>query len=785
MYTVLLANLHRRSDVVRWRLAGVCTVLLMIFLLAPLPAYAQAEGAQTDSHVVDVPLEATLDGYYIDVTNVLPPGPTTFNVINNTDLPHGLTIVGEGIEPALIEDLTPGESIHVDRDLQEGVYLIYNPEFAYAALGMETVVFVTSERINLAVEDQDTAEGQDTDTQSNTAQSSDAMTDTQGITATATLTAAARGPLLETATEYGLNTFAEALRAANLEATLAEGGPYTIFAPSNEAFAALPQETLDQYMSEPEGFLTQILRYHVVEGRYDAADLNDSQLLQTLQGDAIVVAIEPEEIRVNEGAIMVRDIATDNGVIHVIDRVLMPVAEEAADADEVEAEGAITSQDPVNDDEVPGGEAEIDDTATMTGTESTGDTSTGDASTDYSPIVLQVGERMITRADFDQLFLRTLSNIAAQSGLPLDSVTQPVVEELRQRFLAQLALRETLLAEAARRGLTVSDAEIENLVLNAKQNFDDDTEFAQALNLAGYADEAAYRMALREEGLLGQVIDMLQSETSVSEEEIETFYRDNRDLFRTGPGVILPLIQVEDQIRQMLEMNGLQEVVAGLQQEMGVEVFAGNLSTLDETLQQLPGTEASTPMTATATMTETATMTGTMVTTDTISGLSDVRTATATLMNIEGEVVGNALFTQTNNGTVELEVELNGDPALGVGAHGIHIHTTGACTPDFAAAGGHFNPTNAQHGLENPDGPHAGDLPNLEINADGTSSYTVETDRITLGDGEISILDADGSALVIHTRDDDQTSDPSGESGNRIACGVIEPGTHAAADAAD
>ena len=106
--------------------------------------------------------------------------------------------------------------------------------------------------------------------------------------------------------------------------------------------------------------------------------------------------------------------------------------------------------------------------------------------------------------------------------------------------------------------------------------------------------------------------------------------------------------------------------------------------------------------------------------------------------------------------------------------HGLHIHTVGACTPDFAAVGGHFNPTTAQHGLDNPNGPHAGDLPNLEIDADGNGTYEATTTLVTLDQGDNSLFDSDGSALVIHAAPDDLVTDPSGNSGDRIACGVIE-----------
>ncbi len=150
--------------------------------------------------------------------------------------------------------------------------------------------------------------------------------------------------------------------------------------------------------------------------------------------------------------------------------------------------------------------------------------------------------------------------------------------------------------------------------------------------------------------------------------------------------------------------------------------------------------------------------------------LADGGGATAELKNADGDVVATATFTEAAEGVV-IEVRAEG---LEPGLHGIHIHETGQCEPpDFKSAGGHFNPAEAMHGLENPEGPHAGDLPNLEAGDDGTASYRATTDRVTLGKGGSTLFDADGSALVIHAGEDDQMTDPSGESGDRIACGAI------------
>ena len=148
-------------------------------------------------------------------------------------------------------------------------------------------------------------------------------------------------------------------------------------------------------------------------------------------------------------------------------------------------------------------------------------------------------------------------------------------------------------------------------------------------------------------------------------------------------------------------------------------------------------------------------------------------TATAELEDTDGNPVGDATFTEGPDG-VTINANLRpGQDVAGPGAHGIHVHETGEISPDFEAAGEHFNPTSAQHGLQNPEGPHGGDLEELTVNEDGSASYTTTTDRITLSGGSNSILDSDGSALVIHAGSDDQETDPTGESGGRVIAGVI------------
>jgi superoxide dismutase, Cu-Zn family len=145
-------------------------------------------------------------------------------------------------------------------------------------------------------------------------------------------------------------------------------------------------------------------------------------------------------------------------------------------------------------------------------------------------------------------------------------------------------------------------------------------------------------------------------------------------------------------------------------------------------------------------------------------------TAVAEVKDASGRVVGQAMLTEVSDG-VRVVIEARGLPP---GPKAVHIHEVGQCgPPDFSSAGGHFNPTGMKHGLENPEGPHAGDLPNIAIGPEGTGRLESTDDRITLGSAPTSLFDADGSALVIHARPDDFKTDPAGASGPRIACGVI------------
>ena len=146
--------------------------------------------------------------------------------------------------------------------------------------------------------------------------------------------------------------------------------------------------------------------------------------------------------------------------------------------------------------------------------------------------------------------------------------------------------------------------------------------------------------------------------------------------------------------------------------------------------------------------------------------------ATAVMKDAKGNTVGVTIFTEDTNGLVRIKVDVK---CLTPGLHGIHIHNKGKCTtPSFTSAGEHYNPLCNEHGLKNPEGPHAGDLPNLKVGKDGRGHMDITTDRVTLSPGPTTLFTAKGTSLVIHSNDDDQITDPAGNSGTRIVCGVIE-----------
>lgn len=146
--------------------------------------------------------------------------------------------------------------------------------------------------------------------------------------------------------------------------------------------------------------------------------------------------------------------------------------------------------------------------------------------------------------------------------------------------------------------------------------------------------------------------------------------------------------------------------------------------------------------------------------------------ATAEIVDGQGQTKGKAVFSQGKDG---LHVDVKG-VGLPAGVHAVHIHTVGTCTgPDFTSAGGHWNPAHKQHGHDNPMGAHMGDMPNMTVGTDGTGELKTVVKGAMLKDGDNPLFDADGAAVVIHAAADDYKTDPTGNAGGRLACGVLKP----------
>lgn len=152
------------------------------------------------------------------------------------------------------------------------------------------------------------------------------------------------------------------------------------------------------------------------------------------------------------------------------------------------------------------------------------------------------------------------------------------------------------------------------------------------------------------------------------------------------------------------------------------------------------------------------------------AGSGQPKPVTVKLVDARNDSIGTATLSPAPAGvTIALAVK-----GLSPGEHAIHVHGTAKCEgPAFTSAGGHFNPDQKQHGMNNPQGPHAGDMPNFMVDSTGRSSATVVAPGITLGDGPRSVFGGGGTAVVIHEKADDMRSDPAGNAGARVACGVI------------
>jgi Cu-Zn family superoxide dismutase len=153
-----------------------------------------------------------------------------------------------------------------------------------------------------------------------------------------------------------------------------------------------------------------------------------------------------------------------------------------------------------------------------------------------------------------------------------------------------------------------------------------------------------------------------------------------------------------------------------------------------------------------------------------VAGTASAQMKHVELKDAKGNSVGMAMLSPAKGGGVSIDLDVKGLPP---GEHALHFHAVPKCEAPFTSAGGHFNPAMKKHGMQNPEGPHAGDMNNFTVDAKGTAKTTIVNTKVTMGSEPNSIYANGGTALMIHAAADDMKTDPAGNAGERIACGEI------------
>ncbi len=295
------------------------------------------------------------------------------------------------------------------------------------------------------------------------------------------------------------------------------------------------------------------------------------------------------------------------------------------------------------------------DTVTdSTGTDSTGITATATMTTSpTADVLVQIGERTIAPAEFDRAFQRTMRIFANQNNIPINESTRFFFVDLRNRYLEQFVVTELLLAEAADRGIETSENEAEVELQSLKARFLDDADYQSAIRAAGFASEQELIEAVQAEATINALLEAMRVEIEISEAEIRDYYTANEQLFRTAPGVILPLEQVEEQIRDLLTQQQLQAQIAELRNQRGTEIFTGNLTPFDQIFMSDLGTSSSMTGTESITGTESMTDTESITATDSITASIDVVPADEIPPVPVRPITGTEIVTETETITSE------------------------------------------------------------------------------------------------------------------------------------